>query len=30
LHREALKANFERVQDLRHPEQIPGLDDDAD
>lgn len=26
LHREALLANFERVQDYQHPQQIPGLD----
>jgi Domain of unknown function (DUF4160) len=30
LHRNALKANFDRVQDYKRPEQIPGLDDDAD
>jgi hypothetical protein len=27
LHRQALQANFERVQDFEHPLQIPGLDD---
>lgn len=29
LHRDRLKANFDCVQDFRHPEQVPGLDDDV-